>query len=315
MGESTPGAPLRVVYIVGKGRSGSTLLDDVLGTLPGTVSTGELWTLWDADFAFRPGYTCACGRQIHECPVWRPAVERVIGKGLPEDRLAAMDRLQARVRSWPRVPELLLGRRGRDARLYATCMGRLYAGLAEATGATTIIDSSKWPAHVGLLGMVPGVEPWLLHLVRDPRAVAHSYRRHKAHPGQPDLPRFGPVHTALSWAARNVTVEAVKAKVAAERQFLLRYEDFAASPRSTIASLGTWLGVDAADSAFVDDRTVRLADTHLVGGNPRRFERGEVTIRPDDEWRDGARPVSRAVVTSMTSPLLRRYGYSGSLSS
>lgn len=301
---------LDVVYIVGKGRSGSTLLDDVLGTLPETASTGELWTLWDADWGRQPGYRCACGRAPAECPVWGPALRGVVGQELREDRLAAMDRLQSRVRSWPRVPTLLAGSQPEDARLYARRMGQLYAGVAEATQARRIIDSSKWPAHVGLLGMVPGIRPWLLHLVRDPRAVAHSYTRVKPAEGQPDLPRFGPVHTATSWAARNVAVEAVKRRLPEERQYVLRYEDFVAEPRAVVRSLGEWLGMRDADRAFEGERRVRLADTHLVGGNPRRFERGVVEIRPDDEWRGRADSRRSRVVTGLVSPLLRRYGYS-----
>lgn len=300
---------LHVVYIVGKGRSGSTLLDDVLGTLPGTTATGEVRLLWDEDYGFGEDYTCACGAPLPDCPVWGVAVRRVVGPDLPDERIAALERLRRRVEYWPRVPALLAGRRPADARLYGEHMGRLYQGLAEATGASTIIDSSKWPAHVGILGMVPGIVPWVLHLVRDPRAVAHSYTRFKHHPGQPPLPRFGALHTAASWGARNLAVEAARRHVPDERHRLLRYEDFAAAPRATVASLGAWLGIEDATRAFLDDTTVRLGDAHVMGGNPRRFERGDVTIRADDEWVEAATVRSRDVVGVLTAPLLRRYGY------
>ena len=35
-------SPLRVIYIVGWGHSGSTLLDKIIGTSPGVTSIGEL---------------------------------------------------------------------------------------------------------------------------------------------------------------------------------------------------------------------------------------------------------------------------------
>ena len=72
----------RVVYVVGKGRSGSTLLDDLLGTVPGVASLGELRLLWSRGFV--EGYLCACGRPVagppdERCPVWADAVVDAIG--------------------------------------------------------------------------------------------------------------------------------------------------------------------------------------------------------------------------------------------
>lgn len=300
---------LPVVYIVGKGRSGSTLLDDVLGTMPGALATGELRVLWDDELAFSEGHTCACGEEIPDCPVWSTALRGVIGPGLPRDRIATIERLRRWVEYWPRVPLLLAGSRPRDAEMYGVHMGRLYRSLAAVTGAETIIDSSKWPAHVGILGMVPEVEPWVLHLVRDPRAVAHSYRRFKSHPGHYQVPRYGPVHTSLSWGARNLAVEATKRHVPPERVRTVRYEDFVRAPRATIAELGEWLGIEDATRAFIDDSTVRLGDAHIMGGNVRRFERGNVVIRADDEWHDAADPRATALVSVLTAPLLQRYGY------
>lgn len=300
---------LKVVYIVGKGRSGSTLLDDVLGTMPSTMSTGELRLLWDDEYGFSEGYSCACGELLVECPVWGRALRDVVGDDLDPDRVAAIERLRRRVEYWPRVPALLAGRRPKDAELYGRRMGTLYASLARSTGADTIIDSSKWPAHVGILGLVPNIEPWIVHLVRDPRAVAHSYRRYKHHPGQPPLPQFGPVHTSLSWTARNLAVEAAQRFVPDERCRLLRYEDFVRAPRDTTAELGTWLGLSEPASGFLDDRTVRLGTAHVMGGNPRRFDRGDIEIRADDEWQHKAVEGPTKVVEVMTTPLLRRYGY------
>lgn len=300
---------LRVVYIIGKGRSGSTLLDDVLGTMPDTVATGELRVLWDEEWGFSEGYACACGEPVTACPVWGRALRGLVGEDLSRDRIASIERVRRRVEYWPRVPLLLAGRQPRDAQLYGSRLGALYRHLADIQGASTIIDSSKWPAHVGILGMIEDIEPWVLHLVRDPRAVAHSYRRHKRHPGQPPLPRFGGWHTAASWTARNLAAEAARRHVPDERWRTLRYEDFVRAPRETVASLGDWLGVKDATRAFVDSTTVRLGEAHVVGGNPRRFERGDIAIRADDEWIDAADATRTTLVGALTAPLLRRYGY------
>lgn len=302
----------RVVYVVGKGRSGSTLLDDLLGTVPGVASLGELRLLWSR--GFREGYLCACGRPVagapdERCPVWADAVVDALGDVDPAS-LEHVDRLQDRVLSWAHVPRLLAAGPGDDDRALAAVMGRLYASVADRLGADVLVDSSKWPLPPGAFDLVPGFEAWVLHLVRDPRAVAHSYQRRKGGVGQPELPRFGAVHTSLSWSVRNAAAELARRPVPAARYRRVRYEDLAADPRGTIRGLGEWLGIADADRAFVDDRTVRLGEAHLVGGNPRRLDRGDVAITPDQEWASGGDARSRRVVGTLTAPLRGRYGYS-----
>lgn len=296
----------RIVYVVGKGRSGSTLLDDLIGTVPGVASLGEVRLLWSRGFT--DGYRCACGELVAECPVWAAAVADAIGSTSP-GALAATEALQRRVQSWSHVPRLLATGPAPDDRELGAVMGRLYASVADQLGASVLVDSSKWPLPPGAFDVVPGFEAWVLHLVRDPRAVAHSYRRRKGGIGQPELPRFGAVHTALSWSARNATAELGRRPVPAERFRRVRYEDLAADPRGTLRSLGEWLGVSDADRAFVDDRTVRLGEAHLVGGNPRRLDRGDIEIRADEEWATAQPSAGQRTVQALTAPLRARYGY------
>jgi hypothetical protein len=44
-------------------------------------------------------------------------------------------------------------------------------------------------------------------------------------------------------------------------------------------------------------------------GNPMRMDNGPVKLRLDDQWRSSMGPRHRRLVTVMTKPLLRRYGY------
>ncbi|MEJ7708152.1 MAG: hypothetical protein WKF82_13285 [Nocardioidaceae bacterium] len=53
-----------------------------------------------------------------------------------------------------------------------------------------------------------------------------------------------------------------------------------------------------------------LSATHSVAGNPSRHETGVIELRDDDEWQHAMRASECAKVTVLTSPGLRRYGYS-----
>src|SRR2546430_17108956 len=67
----------RVLYIGGLGRSGTTLLERLLGELPGACALGEVVHLWDRDV--RDDERCACGRPFSGCDFWRAVGERAFG--------------------------------------------------------------------------------------------------------------------------------------------------------------------------------------------------------------------------------------------
>jgi hypothetical protein len=60
---------------------------------------------------------------------------------------------------------------------------------------------------------------------------------------------------------------------------------------------------------LVDDRTVRLATNHTMGGNPIRMQQGEFPLRTDDAWMTEMPKRGQAVITSVAAPALRHYGY------
>src|SRR2546429_9434797 len=67
MGEET-----RVLFVMGHGSSGTTILGNTLGEVDGFFHAGELRTIWAEALAGLQ--TCGCGRPIRECPVWSKAL-------------------------------------------------------------------------------------------------------------------------------------------------------------------------------------------------------------------------------------------------
>jgi len=63
-----PAGPVRVLYIGGLGRSGSTLIERLLGQVPGVCAVGELVHLWDRGIT--EDERCGCGEPFRQCPFW-----------------------------------------------------------------------------------------------------------------------------------------------------------------------------------------------------------------------------------------------------
>ena len=295
-----------VLYLLGKGRSGSTLLSMALGELDGVFAAGELRFFWRRGLV--EDRRCACGERITACPVWGAVAGRLAdldAEGLARDSEAVF--------RWGAAPRLVAGRTRAWTALerWSAATSRLIDAVAEVTGAEVIVDSSKWPTDPGVLGRVDAIAPFSLLLVRDPRAVAWSWQRTKAHHDleQPrEMDRYPAWHSGLSWTSRNL-VAGLASRRSPGPRMTLRYEDFAADPAAGLTAIGRLLGREPDTDAVLDGRTLRMTQGHTLAGNPTRFGGSEVTIRADDEWRTGLSPATAAPSARCTWPLRRRYGY------
>jgi hypothetical protein len=303
---------VKVLYVVGLGRSGSTILSNSLGQIPGFFSGGELNFIWRHNVL--ENRLCGCGRPFRECPVWTRVMDQAFG-GMDGVDPRAMMRLQNLGTRTRHIPMMLTrgGRRSLAQRLEKLLIayGRLYEAIGAITGSRVIVDSSKEPAHGFAMSMVPGVDFYALHLLRDPRAAAYSWSKKKPQPDTDTrdfMVRFSPAKSSALWDSWNASAEALWRRVP-DRYLRLRYEDFVADPRECFEKILALVGEPDAGPPLVGEREVKLGVSHTVSGNPNRFETGAVELRTDREWTSRMKPRDKALVTVLTLPLLKHYGY------
>lgn len=302
---------VKVLYIGGTGRSGSTILDNILGQIPGFFSVGELRYLWERGMV--DNRLCGCGRPFRECPLWRSVLREAFGGADRIDPRVMIRLQQSRVRS-RHVPRML-ATRAHGAPLppdgYEAALERLYHALQRETGARVIVDSSKLPSYGRVLQDIPSLELHVVQLVRDPRATAYSWMRTRELRDYGDLrfmQRQPPLKSSGLWGMWNAVAEMFWRPLRG-RYLRVRYEDFVADPQGTVRRVLALVGEQEAKLPFTGPTTVRLGPTHSVAGNPSRFANGEVELRVDAEWVREMGPKDRTLVTAVTWPLLLRYGY------
>lgn len=314
---ATPSPDPTVVYIMGAGRSGSTLLERMLGCLPGFVNVGELVGLFRRIAV--QDQRCGCGEPFSGCPFWQAVGQRAFGgwdPGAVADVAALQDRV-ARQRNLVRlaVPAVAGAAHRTDLARYEDVHQRLYRAIAEAAGASVVVDSSKWPAPVLALRHAAGLDLRLLHLVRDVRGVAYSWaktdvaRPHVTGDGAAVMSRFSVGLTAARWTL--VEAEAAWLRRVTDRAATVRYEDLVAQPRPTLAATLSGLGFDAAlaDRLAIDGDAMTLPSSHGIGGNPSRFTTGDVTLHVDDAWRTRLSRRDTALTTAVGIGPLLGHGY------
>ncbi|MDX6513938.1 MAG: hypothetical protein QOE36_3442 [Gaiellaceae bacterium] len=287
---------LKVVYIAGWVRTGSTLLGKILGEQEGFFGVGELGYVWDRGFL--RDNRCACGATFATCPLWQGAVTRAFGSGRPDAvrLLATADHLRPASRT--------VGIRGSEApelAWYRDACEAIYHGVADESGARVLVDTTKHPSHIAVLDGIASLDVRVVHLVRDPRAIVWSQRRRGQGPG--------PLRSGLVWDVWHVMTELGWRR--SGRYVRIRYEDFARDPRATVRRVLEAVGEPGEPAAFVGEHEVDLPPNHFFSGNDNRFQTGRISVVPDDEWRDGLRPLTRIGVGLATAPLLARYGYLG----
>jgi hypothetical protein len=305
-------APVKVLYVAGLGRSGSTILANTLGQVEGFFSGGELNFIWK--HALIENRLCGCGRPSRECEFWGPVFDGEFG-GQNEALAREMMRLQYSGARTRHIPMMLTGG-GREKireRLgkFLDNTGRLYKAIRSVSGSRVVVDTSKEPAYGYALGMVPGVDLRVLHLIRDPRAAAYSWAKKKRQPDSTDrefMHRKSPSQSAVLWDAWNAAIE-VLWRETPEKYLRLRYEDFVSDPRRSFEDILKLTGEENADLPLVGEREVKLGISHTVSGNPNRFDTGAVELRQDREWQKKMKPRDNALVTALTLPLLTRYRY------
>ena len=302
---------VRVLYIGGFGRSGSTLLERTLSRVDGLQAVGELRHVWDRGVA--DNQLCGCGAAFHDCDFWCRVMHQAFA-GFDQVDVEHLVRLKGEVDRTRYIASMALGSpRGYRRRFaeYAAILTRLYRAIRDVSGCRIIIDSSKEPSYGYILRALPDVDLWTLHLVRDSRAVAYSWLKKKKRPEiywtHELMARYSPLGSSVRWLAFNALMHGFRARRG--RYLRVHYERFARDPDGVLAQVLQFLGEPVPATPFIRGHTVALGVDHTASGNPLRFEIGEVSVKPDEAWREKLSPAHRRLVTACTWPLLLRYGY------
>jgi hypothetical protein len=280
---------------MGHSRSGSTILNNLLGFHQHVVAVGELANL--VDRGWNKHLPCSCGEPGDLCPFWKEVRyhwrELAGGEDLP--RYARLQRRFERTRSIPLVLYSLYRRYPLfDEYVQSTIL--LFTAVARVAGRNVVVDASKNPVRALALSRTPEVDFTIVHLIRDARGVAWSFNRSS----QPVA------KTALFWIA--ITLVSSFVSKFSHKSLLLRYEDLACFPRTALSRIQPFVGLSYDDvSAFVEAGG-KIPSVHCIAGNRLR-KQGPLKLRLDEEW-DVALPLrDKTVVWLLAGWLLRCFGY------
>ena len=291
---------VKVIFIAGAARSGSTLLARILAQQPGFIDVGEMARIWDC--GIRDDILCGCGKPFSQCETWG----RIMTVGFEGAENSNNDHLAQLYQSVRLLSFLRLALPGGQRALQnqwnelAAGYEKLHLAVASATDSHVIVDTSKFPGYGYVLNLKSALDVYVVHLVRDVRGVANSIKKHS---------KLRVERSSISWVSNNLFTELLFKRIRG-RYLRLRYEDFVRRPEEAIDLILRFTGEPSPASPLVKDHvTVPLAQSHTMGGNLNRFITDSVTIQMDNEWKTELSWVEKAKLVFICWPLVLKYRY------
>lgn len=299
--------PIKLIYVAGYGRSGTTLLDIAIGQQGGVFAAGEVTALprhvWHND------EFCACREPVSDCEFWGPVVRRW-QEGRDDNAVPVFGNLLART-EYLFSPARFLSRfrTSNKFRSFEEQTGALFAQIAQESGADIIVDSSKLPGRAASMMAIPGLEIYLVHVVRDGRGVAWSMMKPysvQVEAGiQKELKAKPLWFTAARWLMVNLATEILRLRLPRDRSIRVRYEDFVADPEATVKQIMALAGQEYVRPSHGGEV---MKPQHQVAGSRHRMQ-DEIRIKKDVGWKVKMPRAKQAMFSILAAPLLWRYGY------
>lgn len=304
-------AKVKILYVMGTGHSGSTVLDIVLSSHPELFGCGELMQFSNPR-VLRDG-SCSCGARIADCEFWSGVYRRWREKSEGAE-LSVLERLRHRYEHLRHLPRFVLfPPEGEAFESYSRHTRALYEAVLERSARNVVVDSSKVPMRALMLSRMPWADLHILHLVRDGRAVAWSYYKVLLRQQAEGAP-VGRVRRLLrifrysvEWVGIHLVCEYVLRRCRC-RQVRIRYEDFVADPARCVRSIGELLGMDLSSTLSLLEQDGSVPVSHCLAGNRARMT-GRLTLRTDTDWEKRMSRFEKVLSGLVTGVLARRYGY------
>ncbi len=311
---------LNIIYIASTGRSGSTLLDMILGTHSQIATSGEI-QVWPHEIIKGGFQSCGCGQQIPDCPFWTTMRQKVEPLQQPEPQIHFFrERHNAgKTLNWQRLNEFYQKKIHLETpakiKNYGKNNYQVYKAFIDLTHEITgvrpqwIVDASKDPYRLLWLVRSAFFNIKVLHIIKDPRAFVYSmtkiFGNNSPKRNHGKLIRYT-VTKSLSWVIQNHLISQIARNyLPIENYLLVPYEKLSSQPKNTLKETFRMIGCDFEEQVLTNFRDNTI---HTVAGN-RRTRSQKQGIELDEAWKHLMPNFSRRLTEIITQVNKSFYGY------
>lgn len=261
-----------VLYVMGTGRSGTTILEVLIANSTGFASVGELKHI------FRDGFLrekpCACGKAASSCDLWSRVMQSTRWQREEFAHLARLtDGLEAHWR-FPFVWSGLVGRRLLAE--YRSAAATLYRSVAATSQSPIVVDSSKYPARALLLAREFPGRVRVLCITRSAAGLLKAFEKKHTDEQKPK----SPIAATFYYLYVLFCMRLVKARLG-DRCLTIRFEDLRRDADGVLRRIEQWSGyrLEGARRKLAENDWFEVG--HIVTGNRLR-KQGRVKFEAGD---------------------------------
>lgn len=269
----------RIIYLLGAGRSGTTLMATVIGAHKDVLTIGEMHQFLDH---IVEGRFCSCGEHIEQCVFWKDILTKV-------DVNSGAQSFSNNVERHRNIPRLLIT--GKTKKEYLRIHDTIFSIISETSKQSILLDSSKYIARYLLLRKSNKFNVKGIYVIRDVRGVIHSFKK-KVQTSR------SPLSTVVYYCLINLFGQLV---CWTDKNVLkVRYEDFVENPSHELSRIYKHIAVEA----NVEDQLNRSYEIpHIMGGNRLKSQQ-KITIKKDEAWKVKSSKFDRYFYYILTLPLM-----------
>lgn len=253
----------KIIYIVGCGRSGSTLMGFALGNVTGALDLGEVM-----DFLRFRGHPNGFDHESNNYQFWDGVLQNVVSSQQAD--LDELEKIQMNVGSHSSfLPLLVFGGlyRRKSVAAYREYLKSLYDSIQKRVEAGVVIDSSKYPTHLlHLLRIYPDTRVCVIHLVRDPIKLAGAFKQ-----GVQSKPKSF-LQSMLYYFVINAFAVLLTRGLGKDRYQRVFYEDFVSTPESVLQRVGMAFNWDTQNAISKITNNEPLERGFVFNGNRMRLD-------------------------------------------
>ncbi|MEM9664954.1 MAG: sulfotransferase, partial [Bacteroidota bacterium] len=273
--------PINLLYIASIGRSGSTLLDSMLGAHSHVDSVGEIH-IWPHELLGGGIRATGSGLMVQDDPFWQEMLGRVDPLAQPGPQLHHFREAHdaGRTLRLERVADFGPGPLPRSVAAQVDAYGRnnyeIFRAFQDTVEAATgrrpawIVDASKDPYRLIWLIRSGWFNVRVVHMVKNPRGFIYSVTKPHIHASDHGRRLAWTFRQAGAWNVRNALIQrAARHHLAPDHYLLVQYEAFASDPRHWFAQICTLAGLPFEAEAV---ESFRAGCPFAIAGNPMRAE-------------------------------------------
>lgn len=279
------------IYISGFGRSGSTVVEQVLcSEFEHVIGLGEISYFFERGLS--KSESCSCQNNVFECEFWSNVIDD-FGKNDLINNAKFYSEISSRFeRTLHFYKYFFLGfdQRKNDYSVYISVQKRLINSIIRVSkkyNCVTIIDSSKFPTRGWQLYkniLSDDINFYNIHLIRNPIATAYSWGKKLKRKGttvddvDEYMNRFSFSSSILKWVNANFASSLFSRKVSSVLK--VSYENFVGEPKKNIELISEKFNLKVNVSKNIQ--------YHSVSGNPSRMSHARISdLKIDNEWETG----------------------------